>query len=42
MMMALKEGYINEDQGNIIWANMILKRRKLGYLTFSDYIKNHK
>lgn len=42
MMMALKEGYINENQGNIIWANMISKRRKLGYLTFSDYIKNHK
>lgn len=41
MMMALEEGYIDENQGNIVWENMISKRRKLGYLSFSDYIKAH-
>lgn len=40
MMMALSKGLINEEQGNVIWANMISKRRKLGYLTFSDYINS--
>lgn len=37
---ALEEGYITEIQGNTIWSNMIAKRRKLGYPTFSDYLKN--
>ena len=38
MKMALDTGYINESQGNTIWANMIARRRKLGYATFSDYL----
>lgn len=38
MKMALEAGYINESQGNTIWANMIAKRRKLGYASFSDYL----
>jgi predicted nucleic acid-binding protein len=41
MKMALDAGYIDEAQGNIIWANMIARRRKLGYATFSDYLANH-
>lgn len=42
MLMALNKGFINEEQGNIIWANMLSKRRKLGYLTFSDCINANK
>lgn len=41
MKMALDAGYINESQGNIIWANMIAKRRKLGYASFSNYLAAH-
>ena len=39
--MALDKGYIDEAQGNVIWANMIARRRKLGYATFSDYLADH-
>lgn len=42
MMLAFNKGYITEEQGNIIWSKMILRRRKLGYSTFTDYINNHK
>lgn len=38
MKMALEAGYIDEAQGNVIWANMIAKRRRLGYNTFSDFL----
>lgn len=41
MKMALDKGYIDEAQGNVIWANMIARRRKLGYATFSDYLADH-
>lgn len=41
MKMAFDAGYINESQGNTIWANMIARRRKLGYTTFSDYLAAH-
>ncbi len=37
---ALSKGYITEVQGNLIWASMIAKRRKLGASTFSEFIKN--
>lgn len=39
--MALDAGYINESQGNTIWANMIARKRKLGYASFSDYLAAH-
>jgi hypothetical protein len=39
--MALDAGYIDETQGNTIWANMIARRRRLGYASFSDYLVNH-
>ena len=42
MKMALDAGYINESQGNTIWANMLSRRRKLGYASFSDYLTAHK
>lgn len=38
MKMALDAGYIDEAQGNTIWANMISRRRKLGHATFSEYL----
>ena len=37
---ALNQGIISEAQGNAIWANMLRKRRKLGYSTFSDYLQS--
>lgn len=42
MKMALEAGYIDVPQGNAIWANMIARRRKLGYATFSDYLADNK
>lgn len=39
MKEALKKGFLTEDQGNIIWQNMLSKKRKLGFATFSDYLK---
>lgn len=39
---AYKQGFINETQGNIIWANMVRKRRKLGATSFSAYLQTHK
>ena len=41
MKMAFDAGYINEEQGNTIWKNMIARRRKLGYATFSEYLAEH-
>lgn len=35
---AFHAGIINEDQGNIIWKNMIISRRDLPSQTFSDYL----
>ena len=39
LVEALEKGYITEDDGNTIWASMLLKRRKLGASSFSEYIK---
>ena len=38
LLEALHLGYINEDDGNTIWKDMLLKRRKLGAQSFTDYI----
>ncbi len=35
----LKKGLIIEEQGNMIWQQMISKNRKLPAATFSDYLK---
>lgn len=40
LKMALDKGLINEHQGNTIWANMLNKKRKLGFQSFSDYLKS--
>lgn len=41
MKMAFDAGYIDESQGNTIWANMIARKRKLGYTSFSAYLADH-
>ncbi|MDO4501432.1 MAG: hypothetical protein Q4B60_09225 [Erysipelotrichaceae bacterium] len=41
MKMALEKGYINIEQGEKIWSDMLNKRRKLGYPTFSDFLKKN-
>lgn len=41
MKMAFDAGYITEEEGNVIWGNMIARRRKLGYATFTEYLQNH-
>ncbi|GBF32097.1 hypothetical protein DCCM_0288 [Desulfocucumis palustris] len=38
LIEALEKGFITEDDGNIIWASMLAKRRKLGVLSFPEYI----
>ncbi len=35
---ACQRGLIDEVEGNVIWARMIAKRRKLGAASFSDYL----
>lgn len=42
MKIAIDAGYINESQGNTIWVNMLARKRKLGYASFSDYLAAHK
>jgi len=42
MKKALEAGYIDEAQGNMIWANMIARRRKLGYRTFTEFLASNK
>jgi predicted nucleic acid-binding protein len=41
MKEAMDAGLIDEQQGNAIWQNMIKRKRKLGYLSFSDYLKSN-
>ena len=36
---AMENGLITEFSGNQLWQDMLRKRRKLGYATFSDYLK---
>ena len=38
---AFKKNLITEDEGNKLWQDMLRKRRRLGYLTFSEYLKDH-
>lgn len=35
---ALIKGLITEDEGNQLWHDMLQKRRRLGYQTFSDFL----
>ena len=42
LIEALKAELINESDGNQIWGKMLLKKRKLPTLNFSDYLKKQK
>lgn len=39
LVEAYEKSLITESQGNIIWASMLEKRRKLGSASFSEYLK---
>ena len=41
MKEAMNAGLIDEAQGNVIWQNMLNRKRRLGYQSFSDYIKDN-
>lgn len=41
LLKARGEGLVTESEGNIIWRNMLNKRRKLPTSTFSEYIKEY-
>lgn len=41
MKMAFDAGLIDEIQGNIIWSNMLARKRKLGYTSFSEYLEKN-
>lgn len=41
MKEAMAAGLIDEVQGNVIWQKMLIRRRKLGYQSFSDYLKDN-
>ncbi|MDE6662595.1 MAG: hypothetical protein K2K46_04545 [Lachnospiraceae bacterium] len=38
---ALEKELIDEAQGNIIWTQMLSKRRRLGASSFTEYLKKH-
>jgi hypothetical protein len=35
---ALGRGFIDEAEGNLIWSKMLARRRKLGFVSFSDFL----
>lgn len=39
LIEAMEKGFITEDDGNSIWISMLSKRRKLGAISFSEFIK---
>ncbi|HWP79287.1 MAG TPA: hypothetical protein VN446_01480 [Candidatus Acidoferrum sp.] len=41
MKEAMAAGLIDEAQGNVIWTSMLSRRRRLGYPSFSDYLKDN-
>ena len=41
MVEAFQQQLISETEGTSIWASMLQKKRKLGALTFSDYLSCH-
>jgi len=41
MVEAFRAGLISEDQGNIIWSNMLKKRRKIGADSFTEYLHDN-
>ena len=41
MKEALGAGLISEQQGDAIWQNMLKRKRRLGYASFSEYLKGN-
>ncbi len=39
---ALEKGLLTEAVGNQLWKDMLKKRRRLGYNTFTDYLQANK
>lgn len=39
LVEALQNGVITEEEGNLIWRNMLARRRKIGAASFSDYLR---
>lgn len=40
LIEACRKSLITEEQGNLFWTSMLAKRRKLGAISFSDYLKS--
>jgi predicted nucleic acid-binding protein len=40
LMEAHEKGYITKIEGDLLWASMLTKRRKLGANSFSEYLKS--
>ena len=38
---ALQRSFITEAEGNALWCNMLKRRRKLGYDSFTNFLKAH-
>lgn len=41
MKEAMLMGLITECQGNVIWGNMLNRKRRLGFVSFSEFLKNN-
>ena len=41
LLKAMNAGMITEAEGNVIWLDMIRKRRMLPTMTFSEYLANY-
>lgn len=39
LVEAFRQEMISEEQGNVIWGNMLARRRKIGADSFSDYLQ---
>lgn len=37
---ALDKGLITETDGNMLWCNMLARRRRLGYISFTEFLKH--
>lgn len=42
MKDALEKGLITEEEGNNLWQEMLSKRRRLGYVSFTDYLEKNR
>lgn len=38
---ALEKGLITQNEGETIWANMLAKKRRLGFPSFADYLNSN-